>query len=259
MPESYLTATTEDGVAVITMARAPVNALDRDFVGRLAGTLERCASDPSSRVVIIASGLPKVFSGGADLREMNKLGESGWGTFIEMGQRLMDQLEALPKPVIAAVQGACVGGGCELAMACDLRVAGQSATFGQPEVNLGVLPGWGGSQRLPRLIGKTRAMELLMTGETVSAETALDLGLVNRVVTDDQVLPAAKDLAKALAARSSTALAAIKRAVHDGLDSKMADGLETEARQYQKAAESADAREGISAFLEKRPPRFAGD
>ena len=258
MSESYLTVATQDGVGVITMDRTPVNAMDRVFVDQLSTAVDRCRSDGSIRVVIVASALPKIFSAGADIREMVAMDEAGGLGFVEYGQGLMSRMESLTKPVIAAVTGACVGGGCELAMACDLRVAGQSARFGQPEVNLGVLPGWGGSQRLPRLVGKTRALELLMLGESVSAEQASTIGLVNRVVPDEDVLPTAMDLARQLMEKSSAALAAIKGAVQEGSHLSLEDGLAVESRRYHEAFVSADAREGMRAFLEKREPRFPG-
>ena len=184
--------------------------------------------------------------------------EAACRSFVEYGQGLMNRMEAVPKPIIAAVSGACVGGGCEMAMACDLRVAGLSARFAQPEVNLGVLPGWGGSQRLPRLVGKTRAMQMLMLGEALSAETALEIGLVNCVVSDEDVLPMTMDLARQLMDKSPTALASIKRAVQERSHQTLEDGLAMEARRYHEAFGSTDAREGMSAFLEKRKPRFAG-
>ena len=256
MPESYLSLDTQDSIAVITMARAPVNALSREFVDQLSEAAQRCESDSSCRVIIITSEFPKVFCAGADIRELEQSRGSPDGSLIKLGQGLMDRLEALPKPIIAAVRGVAVGGGCELAMACDLRVAGTSAVFGQPEVNLGVLPGWGGSQRLPRLIGKTRAMEIMLTGETISAEEALRLGLVNLVAPDEQVLEAAKELAGKLAAKSATGLAGVKLAVQEGLSLSIAEGLKVEAKRFQEVAYAPDAGEGIASFLEKRQPVF---
>ena len=258
MSETYVTVSTEDGVAVISLDRPPVNAMNREFVDQLGATLDRCAEDATVHAIVVGSELPTVFSGGADIREIDTLDEAGGEEFIRRGQALMNLLEALPKPTIAAVRGAAVGGGCELAMACDLRVAGTSSRFGQPEVNLGILPGWGGSQRLPRLLGKTRAMEILMVGEEITAETALTIGLVNWLVPDGEVLPAAIGLARKLSTKSPTALAAIKGAVHGGAHRPLDDGLKIEAQRYRDAFASADAREGIRAFLGKRPPRFTG-
>ncbi len=258
MSAAYLKVSVENGIAAITMARPPVNAVDREFVQQLTAALDRCEADGAARAIVIASGFPSVFSGGADIREMEAMDEAGCLDFVRQGQGLMDRMEALPKPIIAAVNGACVGGGCELAMSCDLRVAGRSSSFGQPEVNLGVLPGWGGSQRMPRLVGKTKAMELLMTGEAISADRALDLGLVNLVVPDEEVLSSTMALAGKLLEKSPSALAAIKAAIHEGFSTSLAEGLEVEARQYREAFTAPDAREGMRAFLEKRAPRFTG-
>jgi enoyl-CoA hydratase len=164
----------------------------------------------------------------------------------------------IPKPILAAINGACVGGGMELAMACDLRIAAESARFGQPEVNLGVVSGWGGTQRLPRLVGKTRALELLMLGEQISADEARAMGLVNRVVPDDMLVAEVTTLARKLAAKSPVALAKVKESVEGGLGLPLAEGLGEEARCYVDAYVSEDAKEGIRAFLEKRPARFPG-
>ena len=258
MSTSFLSVATEEGVALITISRPPVNAINRELLSQLSATMDLYASDSSVRAIVIASGLPAIYSAGADIRELDTLDEAEGQAFVLRGQQLMNQLEALPKPIITAIRGACVGGGCELAMACDLRVAGQSSRFGQPEVNLGILPGWGGSQRLPRLIGKTMAMELLMTGEPITAEKALAIGLVNYVVPDEAALTMAMAMATKLASKSPIALAGIKRAVMDGLYSTLAHGLEVEAQQFQETHGTADAREGIRAFLEKRPPRSTG-
>jgi enoyl-CoA hydratase len=163
----------------------------------------------------------------------------------------------MSKPVIAAINGVCVGGGMELAMACDLRVAAKSARFGQPEVNLGVISGWGGTQRLPRLVGKTRGLEMLMLGEQISAGEALAIGLVNRVVPDEALMDETMALCRKLAAKSPGALAKIKEAVELGLPQFLAEGLREEGRCYVEAYVAGDAREGIRAFLEKRPARFS--
>ncbi|MDO8749728.1 MAG: enoyl-CoA hydratase-related protein [Dehalococcoidia bacterium] len=251
--------TISDGVALLTLNRPPVNALNQATLKEIAATLERCASDPHVRVVIIASAFPNVFSAGADLQELKGLRRpSEIREFAASGQAVCDQIESLPQPVIAAVRGVAPGGACELAMACDLRVAGQSARFGQPEVNLGFVPGWGGTQRLPRLIGRTAALELLMTGELITAERALALGLVNRVVPDDQVLAEARRIAEVLLTKPPKSLMWIKQAVHQGLDQSLRDGLALEAGLFSQSRATQDAQEGIQAFLEKRQPRFGG-
>lgn len=248
-----------DGVATLTLNRPPVNALNLATLNELAATLERCSTDAHTRLVIIASAFPNVFSAGADLQELKELRHpSQIREFAERGQAVCDQIESLPQPVIAAVGGVAPGGGCELAMACDLRVAGQSARFSQPEVNLGFVPGWGGTQRLPRLIGRTMAMELLMTGEWLTAERALALGLVNRVVPDDQVLAEAQRMAEMLLSKPPRSLVWIKQAVRQGMDLSLRDGLALEVGLISQARTTQDAQEGIQAFLEKRQPRFVG-
>ena len=258
MGDSYLDISSQEGLTVIRLNRAPVNAMNTAFTQQLSAALEACASDGAVGAIVISSAVPGIFSGGADIRELQVLDQAGCQAFIERGQALFNRIEGLPKPVIAAINGACVGGGSELAMACDLRVAGRSARFGQPEVNLGVVPGWGGTQRLPRLVGKARGMEMLMLGESIPAEAALSMGLVNQVVADEEVLPTSIALAGKLLGKSPIALAAVKRAVQQGLDQSLAEALKVEAECYLKAYGSGDSQEGIRAFLEKRAPRFIG-
>lgn len=166
------------------------------------------------------------------------------------------KLQRLGKPVIAAINGVCLGGGLELAMSCHLRVTGDRARFGQPEITLGIIPGWGGTQRLPRLIGRAKAIEWILTGDLVMAQEALRLGLVNQVVPQDQVVKAAKDLARKIAAHGAVAITHALRAIEEGLDLPFEQGLAKEAAAFGKVAESDDSREGVKAFLEKRQPKF---
>jgi enoyl-CoA hydratase/carnithine racemase len=247
-----------DRVAILTMERPPVNAMSRALMGELEGRLDEAAADAVVRVVVITSSLPGMFSGGADIRELEGLDPAGCAAFVALGQGLFARMGQLPKPIIAAINGVCVGGGLELAMACDLRIAARSARFGQPEVNLGVISGWGGTQRLPRLVGKTRAIELLLLAEQISAEEAFALGLVNRVVPHEALMGETMKLAQKLTAKSTVALAKVKEAVERGLFLPLAQGLSEEARAYVEAYVSGDAKEGIRAFLEKRPARFGG-
>ena len=247
-----------DRVAVLSMERPPVNAMSRAFMGELEAGLSRAAADPAVRVIIITSGLPGMFSGGADIRELEGLDAAGCADFIALGQGLFGRMGELPTTIIAAINGVCVGGGMELSMACDLRIAAESARFGQPEVNLGVVSGWGGTQRLPRLVGKTRGLELLLLGEQISADAALAMGLLNRVVPNDMLMAETTALAHRLAAKSPVALAKVKETVHRGLPLPLAEGLREEARCYVEAYVSDHAKEGIRAFLEKRPAHFPG-
>lgn len=247
-----------DRIAVLTMERPPVNAMSRAFMGNLEAGLAHAAADPAVRAIIITSALPGMFSGGADIRELEGLDAAGCAAFIALGQGLFTRVGEIPKPILAAINGVCLGGGLELSMACDLRIAAESARFGQPEVNLGVVSGWGGTQRLPRLVGRTRALQMLMLGDQISADEALAMGLVNRVVPDDMLIAEATAVARRLAAKSPVALAKVKETVVRGLALPLAQGLSEEARCYVEAYGSDDAKEGIRAFLEKRPPRFPG-
>lgn len=256
--ETWIQLAIADGIAVITLARPPVNAMSRAFMERLAAAIERVEADPTARVLIITSGLAGMFSGGADIRELEGLDAGGCADFIALGHRVFGRLGRLPKPVIAAINGTCVGGGLELAMACDIRVSARGARVGQPEVNLGVVSGWGGTQRLPRLVGKSRGLEMLMLGEPISAEQALACGLVTRVVAQEVLLEEARGVARRLAAKAPAALAKIKECVEQGLPLPLSEGLREEARCYVEAYLTEDAREGIRAFLEKRPARFEG-
>ncbi len=246
------------GMAVVSLERPPVNAMSRALMEEFKACLLRAERDPSVRVIIVRSKLDGIFSAGADIRELQGLDPEGCASFIELGQRLFARLGEIPKPIVAVINGVCVGGGLELSMACDLRLAGESARFGQPEVNLGLISGWGGTQRLPRLVGKTRASEMLLVGEQISAAQALTIGLVNRVVPDDSLLDEAMALGQKLVAKSPVALAKIKETIERGLSLTLTEGLQVEAGCYVEAYTSEDAKEGVRAFLEKRPARFAG-
>lgn len=258
MRPTWVSLAVDDRVAHLSMARSPVNAMSRAFMSELEAGLDQAAADPNVRVIIVTSKLPGMFSGGADIREVEGLDAEGCGAFIALGQTLLARMGEIPKPIIAAINGICVGGGLELSMACDLRITAKSARFGQPEVNLGAVSGWGGTQRLPRLVGKTRGLEMLLLGEQISAEEALAIGLVNRVVPDAALMSETMALARKLAAKSAVALAKVKETVERGLPLPLAEGLHEEARCYVEAYVAGDAREGIRAFLEKRPARFPG-
>ena len=241
-------------VAVLTIAHPPANAISRAVVEGLADGLSRAEADEGCRALIITGDGPKFFAAGADIKEFlsGDVGE------VVDTQHLTVRFEASRLPVIAAINGFAFGGGCELAIACDIRLAASNARLGQPEINLGIIPGWGGTQRLPRLLGKAAAMPLLLTGEAIDAEEALRIGLVSRVVSPEELMPTAMALAELLASKAPLALAATKRAVYAGLDRPMAEGLKAEAQEFRGIFESADAREGIGAFLEKRQANWQG-
>lgn len=248
----------EPPLLTITISRPPDNALSRDTIAEMWEAVAVAAEDEEVRALIVTGAGDKVFVSGAEVREFPSLDEEAARALVESGHTLFTALETLPKPVIAAINGNCLGGGLELALACDLRVAAESARFGLPEINLGIMPGWGGTQRLPRMIGKGRAMYLLLTGERIRAPEAQALGLVNLVVPDAELLPRAQSLARKLAHHAPLALAAIKKAVYEGLSQPLSQALATETAGFLRLFPTADAREGISACLEKRRPRFQG-
>jgi enoyl-CoA hydratase/carnithine racemase len=247
----------EGAVATVRLERPPVNALSGELIGQLAAAFERLSGDRGVRAIVV-TGSARAFSAGADVGELAGLGGPhavrGW---VDRGQRLMDRIAASTRPVVAAIEGYCLGGGLELALAAHLRVAGDRAQLGAPEVKLGILPGFGGTQRLPRLIGAGPALELLLTGEPVGAERALALGLVNRVAPAGQALAAAVELATGLAERSAPSLAAIMAVVARGRDAPLREGLDAEVSAFAALLAGPDGREGTAAFLEKRQPRFA--
>ncbi len=248
----------EDRLAVLTINRPPVNALSPETLEEIQRALEELREDAAIRAVIITGAGEHMFIAGADVTGFLGMDpEKGLGV-IELGQKLFSSIETYPKPVIAAINGACLGGGLELAMACDVRIAAEKARFGQPEIKLGIMPGWGGTQRLPRLIGRGRAQELLLTGEMIKASEALRYGLVNRVVPDSELMTAAREMAKKLAEQPPLAIAAIKEAVALGLDTTLEEGLKIEGERFARVFATEDALEGISAFVQKRKPEFKG-
>lgn len=235
-------------VRVLTLDRSPVNALNRALIDATGAAVADAASDHAVRAVVLYGGR-RAFSAGADLHELNGMAPEARRAWIERGARLCDQIAALDKPSVAAIEGHCLGGGLELAMACHLRVSAVTAQLGQPEVKLGILPGFGGTRRLPWLVPPGVAAELLLTGEPISAERAFALGLVNRVAPSGGALEAALDLAELLAARSPQAVGAILRVLR---------GAAAELDAITTALAAPDGQEGIAAFLEKRAPRFGG-
>lgn len=246
----------DEGVALITLDRPKVNALSAGLLEALAGILDDLRAEPPGAVVVW--GGPRRFAAGADIAELADPGRTG--RLAAAFRASFDRLAALPRPSIAAIAGYALGGGCELALACDLRVVGAGARLGQPEVALGLLPGGGGTQRLARLIGPSRAKELIYTGRQVGAEEALRIGLANQVVPDDEVLGRALAWAAELAAGPSAALAYAKDAIDRGLDGALDDGLDLEAQHFRACLETEDARTGIASFLEHGPgqARFRG-
>lgn len=251
----------QDGpLAVVTVNRPEVrNALNRATVEDLERAVDAAEADDSVRVLILTGAGDRAFIAGADLNEMaarTMLGELSAVT--RQRRRVAERLEEMHKPTIAAVNGFALGGGCELAMACTLRVAAETAKFGQPEVNLGIIPGLGGTQRLTRLVGKGRALELILTGDIIDAQEAYRIGLVNKVVAAGELLTAAKALGQKLAEKPPVALRAAKDAVNLGYEMDLHSALELENRLFALCVGTEDKAEGVAAFLEKRKPEWKG-
>ena len=247
----------EDLVAVVTINHPPVNALNQQTLQDLDRVVGALTMDTAVKVVIITGAGSLAFVAGADIKAVAQIGSAQAATELaKLGHAVFMKVQKLGKPVIAAINGVCLGGGLELAMSCHLRISGDRVRFGQPEVNLGIIPGWGGTQRLPRLIGKAKATEWILTGDVYSAQEAFRLGLVNLLVPQDQALKAAKDMARKIASKGNVAITQSLRAIEDGMDRPLADGLAKEAEAFGRVAASEDSREGVRAFLEKRQPQF---
>jgi enoyl-CoA hydratase len=249
----------EGALARVVLNRPKVlNALNRQLIGELAQVIETLRADAAVRVVLLTGSGDKAFAAGADINELAALSPVEAVDYARRGQRVFRDLETMGKPVIAAVNGFALGGGCELAMACTLRIAADSARFGQPEVNLGIIPGYGGTQRLTRLVGKGRALDLVLTGRMVGAAEALAMGLVNQVVPGAGLSEAAATLAGTLMEKGPLALRFAMQAVHAGLEMGLDDALDQEAHLFGLTVITEDMKEGTAAFLAKRKPAFRG-
>jgi enoyl-CoA hydratase len=249
----------DNGTCIITINRPDkMNALNKDVIEDLGRALEEVYNDPQIRSAIITGAGEKAFVAGADISEFLALDKEGGSALARKGRELVfDKIELCPKPVIAAVNGFSLGGGCELAMACHFRVASTNAKFGQPEVNLGLIPGYGGTQRLTRLIGKGKAMELMMTADMVSADEARALGLVNHVVAPEELLQKAKDILQKIHAKAPIAIANIIACVNDAAEADP-NGFDNEIERFGNCFSTEDMKEGAHAFLEKRKAAFKG-
>ena len=256
MTDKYLKTSVEDGIALIILNNPPVNALASYVFKELGEAIEAFQNDAAVRAIVLtAEGA--VFAAGADIKEIADITDAKTGESLSWeAQSFGLKLEASPLPIIAAINGPCLGGGCELAMACHIRIASDRARFAQPEIRIGIIPGMGGSQRLPRLVGPSRALEILLTGDMISAQQAKALGLVNQVVPEAELRRAAVGLAKKIAVNSKIVVASILRAVREGADRPLEEALKLESSYFGEAMTTADKKEGVAAFMEKRQPKF---
>lgn len=248
-----------DGILIVTIDRPKVlNALNAQTVDEIGRVFAEARDDESVRAVILTGGGEKAFVAGADINELARMTPVTGKATSERGQRVLSSIERFPKPVIGAINGFALGGGCELALACHMRIASEKAQLGLPEVTLGIIPGYGGTQRMARLLGKGKALELILSGERIGAAEAERIGLVNRVVPADQLMSTCEELARKIASRGPLAVQAAIEAVMSGSDMPFAEGQFLEATLFGLLASTDDMKEGMSAFLEKRQAEFKG-
>jgi len=249
--------TVEDRVATLTIDHPPVNAFNTQTVQDLNAALDMALGDEAVKVLIITGAGQMAFVAGADINEINQIESPEHAKELSRaGHDVFNKIETSKKPVIAAINGVCLGGGLEMAMACHLRVAGDRARMGQPEINLGIIPGWGGTQRLPRIVGPSKAAEMILTGDAITAQEAYRLGLLNKVVPMGDVLKEAKGLARKIAGKSAVTVGCAMEAIERGRHLPLAEALEVEIEQFGAISQSEDMKEGVQAFLQKRQPQF---
>jgi enoyl-CoA hydratase len=259
MTDETLRLDRDEAVATITFNRpAVLNALDLATLAELGRVFAEIEADQGVRAILITGAGEKAFVAGADINELARQTPVGGRELALRGQALFTRIEQSRKPVIAVINGFCLGGGCELALACTFRFAADTAQIGQPEINLGIIPGYGGSQRLPRLVGQDRAMDLILTGRRISAADALAIGLVTRVAPAASLMDEARAFARELASKAPVAVQYAMQAIRHGLESPLEQGLELEATLFGLVAATEDMKEGTRAFLEKRKPVFRG-
>ncbi len=249
----------KENIAVLTINRPDkLNALNLATLNEIDHALTEIGHNDNIRGVMITGSGEKAFAAGADIREIAALSKETGLTFARNGQAVFNKIENLQIPVIAAVNGFALGGGCELALACHMRIAGENAKFGQPEVNLGIIPGFGGTQRLPRLVGKGMAMELCLTGNIIDAREALRIGLINRITEPAEVRNAALALLGTIAQKGPVAVELVINSINTGIELPLDEALRLESQRFSEACNTADMKEGTAAFLEKRPAQFIG-
>jgi len=246
----------KEKVGMVKMNRPKaMNALNTETLQELDKAFTHLGESDQVKVIII-TGEGKAFVAGADIAEMKDMSGDQAGEFSKSGQKVFDLIAKTEKPVIAAVNGFALGGGCELALACDIRIASDKAKLGQPEVNLGVIPGFGGTQRLSRLVGMAKAKEMIFTGDMVDAQTALSIGLVNQVVPADQLMDVCMEMANKIASKGPVAVKLAKKVINDGIETCLEEGSAYETRDFAECFATGEAKEGMSAFLEKRKPNW---
>jgi len=254
-----ITFEVKGSIGYITLNRPKVmNALNRQTIEELNAAFHAAKEDVSVKGIILTGTGEKAFIAGADIAELSAIDGEQAGEFSEKGQDVLSFIETLGKPVIAAVNGFALGGGCETAMACTIRIAAENAKFGQPEVKLGIIPGYGGTQRLPRLVGKGRALQLILTGDLIDAHEAHRIGLVNEVVSATDLISRCEAILTQISANAPLAICYSIDAVNEGVDTDLSLGLKLEAKYFALAAGTEDRKEGTSAFVQKRAPRFKG-
>ena len=248
-----------EGIATITINRPKaLNALNEETVRELLARIEEAKKDENVKVIVVTGAGDRAFSAGADLNMMKGAGAVMGMHLSQVGQKLTTEIEGLGKPVIAAINGYALGGGLELAMACDLRISSENARLGQPEINVGLIPGWGGTQRLPRFVGKAMAKEMIFTGKMIDAKTAEGLGLLNKVVPADQLNVVVKEFANELMGKPPVGIELAKQLINNSTETDLRVGLTHEAEAFGILASTEDFNEGVAAFLEKRKPKFTG-
>ncbi len=253
----YLGVSTEEKICTLTISNPPANLLSRAVLTEINGFLEGLEKDPGEVKVLLITAAGTFFIVGADITEISNIKGAAEGEeAASLGQKVINRLEKLPIPTIAVINGHCLGGGNELVMACSIRIANERARFGQPEISLGILPGFGGTQRLTRLVGKSRALELMLTGDMINGKAAEAMGLVNKAVPESELMKQAKGLAKKIAEKSRPALERILRLAREGVTLPLEEALKIEAKLFGELCATEDMKEGLSAFLQKRRPKF---
>jgi len=249
--------TKDNGIGIVAVNRPEsLNAMNKDVIIEFISKIEGLLSASDIRIIIITGSGEKAFIAGADIKLMQKMNKSEASEFATLGHKLANILENSDKPVIAAVNGFALGGGCEIALACHIRVASDNAVFAQPEVKIGLLPGWGGTQRLPRIVGKGLANELIITGRNVTAQEALEIGLVNRVVSKEELINTCVDIAQLIIKNSPNAISESIKLINLSSGTELKKGLSKEAEEFSELFETEETTEGLTAFVEKRPPRY---